>query len=221
MSFDSYCKPTFNRLSDEKQNRILSAGITVFSQNGYHGAKMTEIAKEADVSVGSLYKYFDNKHSLFLTLTGKTVSRMEQLLMKLLDTDMDILLKTEKIIRSIQQFSREDTMLIRLYQSMTTESDPSLAEFFAVEMESVTARIYLSAVSEGQRTGEVRNDIDAGIAAYLMSTLFMSLQFSYACDYHKKLFRIYLGESLPDHDDFVVDQLLKFIKSALKQEDKT
>lgn len=216
MGFDSYCKPTFTRLSQEKQNRILCAGINVFSQNGYHGAKMTEIAKEAEVSVGSLYKYFDNKHSLFLTLAGKTVNRMEELLTELLDTDMDILLKTEKIIRSIQRFSREDTMLIKLYQSMTTETDSSLAEFFAVEIESVTARIYLSAVSEGQRTGEVRSDIDAGIAAFLMSTLFMSLQFSYACDYHKKLFRIYLGESLPEQDDFVVEQLLRFIKSALK-----
>ena len=216
MSLDSYCKPTFIRLSPEKQNRILSAGLNVFSQYGYHDAKMTEIAKEAEVSVGSLYKYFDNKHKLFLTLVGKTVSRMEELLKELLDTDMDILLKTEKIIRSIQRFSREDTMLIKLYQSMTTESNQELAEFFAVEMESVTARIYLSAVSEGQRTGEVRSDIDAGVTAYLMNTLFMSLQFSYACDYHKKLFRIYLGDTLPEQDDFVVEQLLRFIKSALK-----
>ncbi len=220
MYFDSYCKPTFLRLPSEKQNRILSAGLSVFSLNGYHDAKMTEIAKKADVSVGSLYKYFDNKHMLFLALVGKTVSRMEELLRELLNTDMDILLKTERIIRSVQQFSREDTMLIKLYQAMTAESDPTLAESFAVEMESVTARIYLAAVSEGQRLGEVRKDIDPGIAAYLMSTLFMSLQFSYACDYHKKLFRIYLGDSLPDHDDFVVEQLLRFIKSALKQEEK-
>ncbi|MBQ4631624.1 MAG: TetR/AcrR family transcriptional regulator [Clostridia bacterium] len=220
MYFDSYCKPTFLRLPSEKQNRILSAGLSVFSLNGYHDAKMTEIAKKGGVSVGSLYKYFDNKHMLFLALVGKTVSRMEELLRELLNTDMDILLKTERIIRSVQQFSREDTMLIKLYQAMTAESDPTLAESFAVEMESVTARIYLAAVSEGQRLGEVRKDIDPGIAAYLMSTLFMSLQFSYACDYHKKLFRIYLGDSLPDHDDFVVEQLLRFIKSALKQEEK-
>ena len=45
----------------------------------------------------------------------------------------------------------------------------------------------------------------------------MSLQFSYACDYYVERFRIYAGNSITQRDDFVVEQCLKFVKSALKK----
>ncbi|MGD1170105.1 TetR/AcrR family transcriptional regulator [Mycobacterium seoulense] len=44
--------------------RILDSAARVFSQNGYAGTRLTDIAEAAEVKQGSLYYYFDSKDTL-------------------------------------------------------------------------------------------------------------------------------------------------------------
>ncbi|MBS1088662.1 TetR/AcrR family transcriptional regulator [Gluconobacter wancherniae] len=48
-----------------KRNQILAGAGTVFLVSGYEGASMSQIAREAGVSKGTLYNHFDGKASLF------------------------------------------------------------------------------------------------------------------------------------------------------------
>mgnify|MGYP000175361509 FL=1 len=52
-------------LKEEVRNRILEAAEKVFYKKDYRGAKLTEIAKEADIPVALIYTYFKNKEVLF------------------------------------------------------------------------------------------------------------------------------------------------------------
>lgn len=52
-----------NRLENEK--RILDAALKVFSQSGYSGASMDEVANKSGLSKPTLYQYFDSKEQLF------------------------------------------------------------------------------------------------------------------------------------------------------------
>lgn len=45
--------------------RLVLAARGVFERDGFAGAKITDIAKHADVAVGSFYTYFDNKDAVF------------------------------------------------------------------------------------------------------------------------------------------------------------
>lgn len=217
MDLQKHHKPTFERIAPEKRERILAAATYEFANKGFDNANMSDIAKKADVSVGSFYKYFENKQDLFLTVIHYSIQSMEELLKVLAVSDEDILLKVEHILREIQRSSKENPILMKLYNGMTSENNPRFASQFAYEMESMTARIYRIAIEEGKKAGDVREDIDAAFAAFLMDSIFMSLQFSYSCDYYKERFRIYAGNDILDRDDFVVDQCLKFVKSALKK----
>ncbi len=217
MDLQKHHKATFDNISQEKRERIINAATTEFALKGFDNANINNIAKKADVSVGSLYKYFENKQDLFLTIIHYNISTVEDLLKALAVSDEDILLKAERIIRTIQSYSKQNPLIIKLYNVMTSENNPRFASQFAYEMESMSARIYRIAIEEGKKTGDVRSDIDSAFAAYLLDSLFMSLQFSYASDYYKERFRIYNGNDILDKDDFVVEQCLKFIKSALKK----
>ena len=75
-----------------------------------------------------------------------TKEQMEELLNVLAVSDEDILIKVEKIIRTIQSSSRESAVLVKLYNAMTAENDPRFASQFAYEMESMTSRIYRIAI---------------------------------------------------------------------------
>lgn len=217
MDLQKHHKATFDNISEEKRSRIINAATMEFALKGFENANINSIAKKADVSVGSLYKYFENKQDLFLTIVHYGISSMEEMLINLAQSDEDILLKVEKIIRSIQKSSKENELLIKLYNVMTSENNPRFASQFAYEMESMTARIYRLSIEKGKKTGDVREDIDSAFAAYLIDNIFMNLQFSYASDYYKERFKIYTGNDILERDDFVVEQCLKFIKSALKK----
>ena len=208
--------PTFQNLSGEKRGRVLRAAGEEFALRGYDAAKMSAIAQAAGVSVGALYKYFENKQALYLAVIRHSVAGMERLLTALSRAEEDIVLKAERIIREIQRFSRGDQVLFKLYQGAAAQSDPAAAARFAGEIETVTARIYCQAIREAQAAGEVRPDVDAGFMAYLLHSLFMMLQSSYACEYHAQRLQIYAGADILERDDFVVEQMLKFLKSALK-----
>ncbi|MFC0190097.1 TetR/AcrR family transcriptional regulator [Fictibacillus aquaticus] len=56
----------FLSLDEAKQKRILNAAIKMYVQKGYDLASTNEIVKEAGISKGLLFHYFQNKKMLYL-----------------------------------------------------------------------------------------------------------------------------------------------------------
>lgn len=59
--------PKQNR-SIQNRDKILKAGLKLFSEKGYYDTTTNEIAKVAGVSIGSLYSYFNDKDAIFLSI---------------------------------------------------------------------------------------------------------------------------------------------------------
>ena len=51
---------------EEKRRRILDAAFAVCQERGVHAARMEEVAARAQVSKGTLYRFFNSKEDLFL-----------------------------------------------------------------------------------------------------------------------------------------------------------
>ncbi len=213
---DFSCKPTFNNISEEKRIKILSVAINEFAYNGFENANINTIAKKAQVSVGSLYKYFDTKTDLFLTSVNYGIQNLEAVMESVIVSDEPIMKKLEKLIRIAIGYSRKDEVLIKLYNIVTSESNSDLAKKIATEMESLTCAAYKRVIAEGQAEGEIRKDIDPGMAAYLVDNILMNIQFTYACDYYKERYKIYCGENIFEKDEFVLENILRFVEAALK-----
>lgn len=209
-----YHKSTFDNISPEKRNRILNVATKEFANKGFENANINNIAKNAGVSVGSLYKYFNTKQDLFLLTVHMGINSLEKVLVNYVNSDDSVSVKLEKIIREIQFTSKTFSEQIKLYNEMTVEGNAELVKQISKDMETVSSKTYSGLIKQGQRDGEIRADIDPDMAAFMLDNLFMSLQFSYACDYYAERFKVYVGEDVFERDDFVVEQMLKFIKSA-------
>lgn len=57
--------PTQKR-SIEKRNRIIEKGFELICENGYYNTTIPDIAKEANVSIGIIYQYFNDKKDIFM-----------------------------------------------------------------------------------------------------------------------------------------------------------
>lgn len=54
-------------LTEERRTQILEAAAQVFSDHGYHGATIRQIAERAGLAEGTIYLYFSSKRDLLLT----------------------------------------------------------------------------------------------------------------------------------------------------------
>ena len=209
-----FSKATFEKLPLEKRKRIITVATEEFADNGFENTSIQQIAKKSNISVGSIYKYFQNKESLFIYIVQAGLSKLEKTLLELAPTDEDILIKAEKIIRTLLAFSRERPEFIKLYCSLTTSGNSEFLNQLSQRIEAVSASIYTQTIAIAQETGEVRKDVNPAFFAYLLDNVFMMLQFSTACPYYQERFFIYTGKQANESDDLIVEQTLLFLKAA-------
>ncbi|MGG3571420.1 TetR/AcrR family transcriptional regulator [Bacillus gobiensis] len=57
-----------DQIRDERREQIKQAALKVFARRGYTGTKTSMIAAEASISEGLIYRYFNSKKELFITI---------------------------------------------------------------------------------------------------------------------------------------------------------
>lgn len=63
----------WRRRKEDRPAEILTAAVKMFSMKGFAATKLTEVAKEAGVSKGTLYLYFESKEVLFKAVVTEFV----------------------------------------------------------------------------------------------------------------------------------------------------
>ncbi|MFK7894395.1 MAG: TetR/AcrR family transcriptional regulator [Myxococcota bacterium] len=56
----------------ESRKKIMDAAREIFFREDFMGANLDEVAREAGLSKGSIYRYFNNKAGLYLSVVGET-----------------------------------------------------------------------------------------------------------------------------------------------------
>lgn len=65
--------PKWRRRKDERPGDIVAAALSVFTERGFAGARIEEIARRAGVSKGTLYLYFETKEDMFRAVVREVV----------------------------------------------------------------------------------------------------------------------------------------------------
>lgn len=148
---------------EAKRQKILRAAIEVFSRDGYFSARMTDVAKEAEVADGTLYLYFDGKEHLLLSVFDDVLGRFIDRLKAEIDDLDDPITKLEIMIRLHLETLGRDRALAHVLQIETRHS----RRFMNILSRGKLGE-YLSLlkdiVEEGQELGRFRRDINSNMA---------------------------------------------------------
>src|SRR4051812_37664147 len=63
---------------EARRQQILDASCDCVRQAGFHGASMAEIAKAAGLSVGQIYRYFENKEAIIAAIVAQDLAEMRE-----------------------------------------------------------------------------------------------------------------------------------------------
>jgi AcrR family transcriptional regulator len=61
-----------------RRQQILDAACDRVRQSGFHGASMADIAKAAGLSVGQIYRYFENKEAIIAAIVAQDLAEMRE-----------------------------------------------------------------------------------------------------------------------------------------------
>lgn len=64
---------------DERRNRILTIAQEVFAEHGFRSADVKTIAERAGVGKATIYKFFDSKDALLLTIVEENLNHIRDL----------------------------------------------------------------------------------------------------------------------------------------------
>jgi AcrR family transcriptional regulator len=72
-------------VESERKRQILDAAERLFSERGYHGASMRDLARELDLKGGSLYSHIDGKEELLWRVLERAASEFLGALQPIVD----------------------------------------------------------------------------------------------------------------------------------------
>ena len=210
-----YHKEQFEKITDEKRGRIIEAALVEFSSMGYNAANINVIAKNACISIGSMYQYFESKENLFLTIMDEACRVIENSLTQIDTVKGTIYDKFDEILRYIQKYSREYRLLNQLYLESTTQGVSKISKRLSLNMESISARYYQALMSASVKEGIVDKKLSIETATFCIDNIFLLLQFSYSSEYYSERMRIYAGEDSLKDDDRIRKEIMYILKKIL------
>ncbi len=205
----------YKKLTDEQIQIIIDSGIAEFAKEGYVGANLSRIAKDAGVSVGVIYKYYADKESLFLACVRYGLKALTDALKEVAFKSDNLSESIRAIVRTLIVHSKNNLDINRMYHEITCGGARQFAGMLSEEIEGISALVYTDLLRKAQEEGQCRKDLDPGRTAFFVDNLFMMLQFAYSCDYYKERFKMYCGSSAIDDDEAMEEELVRFLTNAL------
>ena len=205
------------KLTEEKLEEILEAGISEFAEFGFQQTSMSAVARRAQISVGVLYKYYENKDAFYDACVERCTSELDQFLRRLCTQKRKPLDYARELIHAVQQFSARHKDHIRLYHQATQTNDPERAAKLACRIEAMRTELYTKIITQAQESGDIRSDLDPKMFAFFFDNLLVMMQLSYCCPYYQQRMKLYAAEQTSDHSH-ITNELLKFLESAFTLE---
>ena len=110
---DKLVKQTFYNLSPDKKQRIIDAIIKEVDGKSFEDISINQIVKNAEISRGSFYQYFDDKQDIFYVLMHGFTDNLNQVCEKSLEKNNgDLLSAGMDIFVFILEISKEKNYFV-------------------------------------------------------------------------------------------------------------
>jgi TetR/AcrR family transcriptional regulator len=209
-----FYKDTFNKTTEERRNRIIDAAVKEFSENGYNAASIKTIVKKSGISIGALYSYFSSKEDLFLTVVDEGFKILESVYEACNERE-DLFAAYGQLLRTVSDLAPDYTELYRIYLDITSHSLSSMSKKLSNQLEPISVEFYKNMIAKTKEKGLIRNALNEDMAAFLLDNIVLMYMFSFSSDYYMQRMRFFLGDVLPNDQEQVIGNIMKFVRKML------
>lgn len=164
---------TFERLEEEKRERIMSAAAEEFASHGFHKASVNRMVGQLGIAKGSLFKYFGTKQGLFEYLFKRALSRIKAPLkdVRTRTEGMDFFVRLRAVSLAVGDFVAAHPRAYRIYLKMLFQEDFPMRDTVLRAVRDEFADFLGPIVQRAQEAGELRPDLPTEAVIFHVQTI--------------------------------------------------
>ncbi|MGA2581681.1 MAG: TetR/AcrR family transcriptional regulator [Tepidisphaeraceae bacterium] len=186
----------------QRREQLIEVATKVFAEYGYSAATTAAIAKAAGVTEPILYRHFASKQEMFVAITRamseQTLSYWRNLMEKASGPTDSIRIIAREFPNHIRRLG--DAYHV-IHGALATSRDRKVLAVMK-EHYSQIEKFFALVISEGQKAGEFRRDLDPKVPAWQL----INVGIGYAM----------IALNLQQFDHFSIEQSIEFILRGLK-----
>ncbi|MGC8719429.1 MAG: TetR/AcrR family transcriptional regulator [Thermodesulforhabdaceae bacterium] len=169
----------FERLPEEKKDRIIQASIEEFAEHGFHQASINRLVTRLGIAKGSIFQYFGSKERLFSFVFDYAIELAKNRLRNVREVSSrePFFERLRRIIWAGIDFVEQHPNIYRLYLKMIFQDNFPLREELLRKIHLLSAEYLKPLVETAISKGELRSDLDPDFVVFFLdSTLDRFLQ---------------------------------------------
>ena len=152
---------------EQRRKQLLECAVREFARSGISAAVHADVARDANVSVPTVFQYFATSE----ILTTEVVAEVERFLLSILDETISNTTSSTDTIRAVLLgFANAVDAYpdyIKIWMNWSTIIDGPTWPSYVKFQDRVLAK-FEALIEQGKRTGEVHNEIDETMGAHLI-----------------------------------------------------
>ena len=146
-----------------KHDQIIEAAIKVFAKKGIYNAKVSEIAREANVADGTIYLYFKNKDDILISTFEEKMDLIIQQMNVELNKITDPGDKIRTFVARHLQLVKDNKYLNEVLQIELRQSSKFMRRYVPIKFLEYLD-IIANIIEEGKQAGIFRKDLIPAVA---------------------------------------------------------
>ncbi len=169
----------------QSQGQIIAAARRLFATQGYFSCKVTDIAREAGMSTGNVYWYYDGKEAILQAVLADGFETQERTLQEAAPHPGTAREKLGYLIEQYLALCQEHNQFFAILLSLLGHGDERRFQELGFDMSKIGARYHellTSIIAQGQMEGTVI-DLDPNVLAMFFFSLFNGMLLTYGDDW--------------------------------------
>ena len=155
-----------------RQKEITKVALELISEKGIQGLTIKNLARKIGITEPAIYRHYDSKIDILIAVLDLFKQNTEQLFEKELKNEGKAIDKIEHLFtKHFNSFSATPALVSVIFSEEIFRNEPVLIDKIA-EVMGKNDKILNTIISNGQKNGEIRTDIEAKyLSTIVMGTL--------------------------------------------------
>ncbi|MER5666006.1 TetR/AcrR family transcriptional regulator [Streptomyces mirabilis] len=152
-------------------DRLYTAALELFAEQGYERTTIDQIAERADVARGTFFNHFQRKEDVVTTWAEQRQDDLRTFMDKSLShKDDDATVQLERCMAALADFNEAEPDLTRVMLTAWVRSGQPL-----LEEPDYAGHVFTRVITMGQTRGDIARDIDPVVAGNMLRDAYLGL----------------------------------------------
>jgi len=157
-----------NNTESPTRARIVAAAQERFAAFGYRRTGIADIARQAGVAAGTLYRYFDGKEDVFRAVVRELHDAWLARAREVLGAPGTAIERLARLGHASVEFNRENSLINSIFRRDNEIIFAPLLEELHAELLRANVAMMADVIRDGIREGSLRSDLDPERTAFVL-----------------------------------------------------